>query len=109
MLTGTGSASCTRRAQMSRARIGDRIGDGLVLTPRPCDRSGAARAGRPGTGPPGPGGRALVRPARAAGWLPARMEWQDLGVGAALIVVVEEEGWRARPESRCCAGGAGQQ
>jgi hypothetical protein len=40
------------------------------------------------------GGRVLVRPVGAGGWLPARVEWADADADAALAVI-EDEGWRA--------------
>ena len=63
---------------------GYRLGDRLVLTARHVIAPALA----------GEGGRVLVRPVGVAGWLPARVEWQDAGADAALIVVEEEEGWR---------------
>jgi hypothetical protein len=77
---------------------GYRLSDRLVLTARHVIAPALA----------GEGGRVLVRPAGVAGWLPARVEWEDGGADAALVVV-EEEGWRAPAGSRCCAGGAGRQ
>jgi len=63
---------------------GYRLGDRLVLTARHVIAAALA----------GEGGRVLVRPVGVAGWLPARVEWEDAGADAALVVV-EEEGWRA--------------
>jgi hypothetical protein len=62
---------------------GYRLGDRLVLTARHVIAPALA----------GEGGRVLVRPVGVAGWLPARVEWQDAGADAALVV--EEEGWGA--------------
>ena len=63
---------------------GYRLGDRLVLTARHVIAPAAAKAGT----------RVLVRPVDVSGWLRARVEWQDAGADAALVVV-EEEGWRA--------------
>ena len=63
---------------------GYRLGDRLVLTARHV----IARAAAP------TGGRLLVRPAKVPGWLPARVEWEDVDADAALILV-EDEDWRA--------------
>ena len=52
--------------------------------PPGSDRPGAGRAGR----------QVLSPPARCAGWLPARVAWEDADADAALIVI-EDEGWRA--------------
>jgi hypothetical protein len=62
---------------------GYRVGDRLVLTARHVVAPALA----------GAGGWLLVRPVGVAGWLSARVEWQDAGADAALVVV--EEGWRA--------------
>ena len=63
---------------------GYRLGDRLVLTARHVIAPALA----------GPGGRVLVRPVGAPGWLSARVEWQDAEVDAALAVI-EDAGWRA--------------
>ena len=47
----------------------------------------------------------LVRPLGVPEWLPARVEWSDADVDAALVVI-EEEGWRVPAGTRCCAGGS---
>jgi hypothetical protein len=60
------------------------LGDRLVLTARHVIAPALAEAGA----------RVLVRPVGVSEWLPARVEWQDAGDDAALIVV-EDEGWRA--------------
>ena len=62
---------------------GYRLGDRLVLTARHVITPAVA----------GAGGRVLVRPLGVPGWLPARVEWADADVDAALVVV-EDEGWR---------------
>ena len=59
------------------------LGDRLVLTARHVIAPALA----------GPGGRVLVRPLGVAGWLPARVEWEDADADAALVGV-KEEGWR---------------
>ena len=64
---------------------GYRIGDRLVLTARHVIAAAVA----------GPGGRVLVRPVGVAGWLSARVEWEDADADAALVVI-EHEGWRVR-------------
>ena len=61
---------------------GYRVGGRLVLTARHV----IAPAG-------GAGGRVLVRPLSVPEWLPARVEWSDADVDAALVVI-EEEGRR---------------
>ena len=63
---------------------GYRLGDRLVLTARHVIAPALA----------GPGGQVLVRPVGVAGWLPARVEWEDADADAALVVI-EDEGWRA--------------
>jgi hypothetical protein len=63
---------------------GYRLGGRLVLTARHV--IAPAVAGAPG--------RVLIRPVGAAGWLAARVEWEDAGADAALAVI-EDEGWRA--------------
>jgi tetratricopeptide (TPR) repeat protein len=63
---------------------GYRVGDRLVLTARHVIDPAAA----------GPGGRVLARPVGVPGWLPARVEWENGGADAALVVI-EDEGWRA--------------
>ena len=84
MLTGTGSASCTRQGPEAGSGSGYRLGDRLVLTARHVIAPALA----------GPGGQLLVRPVGVTGWLPARVEWQDADADAALIVI-EDEDWRA--------------
>ena len=59
------------------------LGDRLVLTARHVIAPAVPKAG----------GRVLVRPVGASGWLPARVEWADADADAALVRV-EEEGWR---------------
>ena len=63
---------------------GYRLGDRLVLTARHVIAPAVA----------GAGGRVLVRPVGVAGWLPARVEWEDADADAALIEV-EDADWRA--------------
>ena len=63
---------------------GYRLGDRLVLTARHVITPAVA----------GAGGRLLVRPVGVTRWLPARVEWEDVGADAALILV-EDAGWRA--------------
>ena len=63
---------------------GYRIGARLVLTARHVIAAAVA----------GPGGQVLVRPVGVAGWLPARVEWENADADAALVGV-EDEGWRA--------------
>ena len=41
----------------------------------------------------GPGGQVLVRPVAVAGWVAARVEWENADADAALVGV-EDEGWR---------------
>ena len=62
---------------------GYRIGDRLVLTARHVISPAVT----------GAGGRVLVRPLGAGGWLPAQVEWHDADVDAALAVI-EDVGWR---------------
>src|SRR5258707_1375083 len=57
-------------------------------------RSRRGAGGGAWRGARGEGGRVLVRPVGVARWLPARVEWEDGGADAALVVV-EEEAWRA--------------
>ena len=61
---------------------GYRLGDRLVLTAR--------HVVAPALG--GAGGRVLVRPVGVPGWLPARVEWEDVDADVALAVI-EDEGW----------------
>ena len=63
---------------------GYRVGERLVLTARHVIAPALA----------GAGSRLLVRPVGVTAWLPARVEWEDGGADAALIVV-EGEHWRA--------------
>ncbi len=63
---------------------GYRLCDRLVLTARHVIAPALA----------GPGGRVLVRPVGAPGWLSARVEWEDADADAALVGI-EDEGWRA--------------
>ena len=51
---------------------GYRVGGRLVLTARHVIAPALA----------GPGGRVLVRPLGVAGWLPARVEWEDADADA---------------------------
>jgi len=66
---------------------GYRLSDRLVLTAR--------HVIAPATS--GVGGRVLVRPLGAPGWLPAQVDWDDVNTDAALIRV-EDENWRAPSE-----------
>jgi hypothetical protein len=68
---------------IERSGSGYPLGDHLADRP-PRDRSGAGRDGS----------RLLVRPPGVPGWLPARVESQDVG-GDAALVAVEDEGWLA--------------
>jgi tetratricopeptide (TPR) repeat protein len=61
-----------------------RLGDWLVLTARHVIAPAVA----------GPCGKLRVRPVGVAGWLPARVEWQDTDADAALVRI-EDERWRA--------------
>ena len=63
---------------------GYRLGDRLVLTARHVIAPAVA----------GAGGQVRVRPVGVAGWLPARVEWDDADADAALIGI-EDEHWRA--------------
>jgi hypothetical protein len=63
---------------------GYRLGDRLVLTDRHVIAPALSE----------PTGRVLVRPVGVPGWLPARVEWENAEVDAALVVI-EDEGWRA--------------
>ncbi len=63
---------------------GYRVGHRLALTARHVIAPALA----------GTGSRVLLRPVGVAGWLSARVAWEDAGTDAALVVV-EEEGWRA--------------
>ena len=83
MLTGTGSASCTRRGPEAGSGSGYRLGDRLVLTARHV--IAPAVAGR--------GGQLLVRPVGVTGWLPAQVEWENADADAALIGI-EDEHWQ---------------
>ena len=58
---------------------GYRLGDRLVLTARHVIAPALA----------GAGSRRLVRPVGVAGWLPARVEWEDADADVALVVVEE--------------------
>jgi hypothetical protein len=62
---------------------GYRLGDRLVPTARHVIAPAVA----------GPGGQLLVRPVGATAWLPARVEWSDVDVDAALIGI-EDEHWQ---------------
>jgi hypothetical protein len=61
---------------------GYRLGDRLVLTARHVIAPALA----------GPDGQVLVRPIAMTEWLPARVEWEDPDVDAALIVLEEDGG-----------------
>jgi Trypsin-like peptidase domain len=67
-----------------RSGSGYRLGDRLVLTARHVIAPALTGAEN----------QLVVRPVGVAQWVPARVEWQDDGADAALVII-EDEGWRA--------------